>query len=122
MKVKFNQNLRVLDEVNTSWFRAENYHIGNKFDFQMDKPVYPWPRATKTRSGNPVWKGSPRKISDTHRLANSRSLIMMNGGKRGVHAWNQPYAARVFVGTVSKSGLLMPGRDWVTPVITTHFA
>lgn len=98
-------------------WRQLNQRIAIAFDQQMDAVVYDWPRATRTKSGDPVIKDSPRKITDTGELKNSRSLTFSESGFSAVHRWDAKHAATVLLGGTNQNGTYQPPRDWIIPVL-----
>lgn len=102
-------------------WRQINEQIAQKFDEQMNLAVYSWPRETVTKSGNPAIKGSPRKITDTRELQDSRTLTFSDDGLTAIHRWDADHAAQVLVGGTNKNGTYNPPRDWITPVLIEQF-
>jgi hypothetical protein len=70
--------------------------------------VYPWPRATRRRSGQVV--SSPRNIVDTGRLLNSQSYSIQ--GTEAEWRWTAPYSIIVHEGATLRNGTEIPARRW----------
>ena len=112
---KYGKNFK--KAVAASAWQQLNQKIALEFDNQMDAVVYDWPRQTRTKGGSPVVKGSPRKITDTGDLKDSRTLRFSEDGFTAVHRWDANHAATVLLGGTNKNGTFQPPRDWITPVL-----
>ena len=104
-------------EVLPKW-RTVNENFGRKTDETLTLVIWPWPRETITKSGNPRVKGLIRKIDDTLELKNSRVLISFDNGFTWHHIWRAQHAATVAVGGTNSNGTFIPGRNWV--IETAH--
>lgn len=117
MKLDPNQIAKFKKTILADSWRQLNENIALGFDQQMNEVVYDWPRETVTKSGKPRIKGSPRKITDTGDLQNSRTLTFSADGFTAVHRWNAEHAATVLLGGTNSNGTYQPPRDWITPVL-----
>ena len=111
-KVKVNINTQVIESKLSKAMAAYSKEIDQNLDHQFFDSKWEWPRLTRRRSGRTV--GSPRDIIDTGELLNSKQGPTPIGGKIGYRwTWNTPYASLVKNGYISRTGEIVPARDWI---------
>lgn len=106
----------------TPAFLDTNVALGHTYDQEFERIIWDWPRPTRTRSGDPPTKLSPRKIDDTQRAKKSRKLLVRSRSFV-IHQWggpSAPYVPRIAAGGRSKNGVLLPARPFHRTGLIRH--
>lgn len=97
--------------------------LNTQLQDEIQASQFTWPRTTRRRNGQ--WVSSPRDIYDSGEFYRSQTLTS-EGRNRLAFRWNpigadgQPYAVRLFTGWIGPGGVLMPGRDWISPALANR--
>ena len=112
-KITIKIDTQVIESKLSTAIAAYSKEIDQNLDHQFFDSKWEWPRLTRRRSGQLV--GSPRNIIDTGELLNSKQgPTPVGGGKIGRRwFWNTPYASLVKNGYISRTGEVVPARDWI---------
>ena len=113
LKVRIQIDTQVMTKKLSKAMSSYSKELDQKLDHQFFNSKWEWPRLTRRRNGQIV--GSPRNIIDTGELLNSKQgPTPVYGGKIGRRwTWNTPYASLVKNGYISRTGEIVPARDWI---------
>jgi len=89
-----------------------------KFQESITQQKFEWPQVTIRKNGQVVT--SPRNIVDTGAFKLSQERTMLNA-TTCLYTWNVPYSSLILTGYTTKTGKIMPARDWISPVLKDEF-